>query len=63
MQYRGVEYQVVQTSNPTGWKWSVQFGDKRSKTGTGFNRAQAIGLAQRAIDEAMKVAVSVSTPS
>src|SRR6202163_818061 len=23
MQYKGIEYHVVQTANPTGWKWTV----------------------------------------
>jgi hypothetical protein len=59
MQYRDVEYQVVQTSNPTGWKWTVQFDGKRSTTGTGFNRIHAIALAQRAIDKAIKASMSV----
>jgi hypothetical protein len=63
MQYRDIEYQVVQTSNPTGWKWTVQFDGKRSKTGTGFNRTQAIGLAQRAIDKAIKASMSVGAPT
>jgi hypothetical protein len=54
MQYRDVEYQVVQTSNPYGWKWTVQIGTNGNKTGSGFTRNNAIGLAQRAIDEALK---------
>jgi hypothetical protein len=56
MQYRDIEYQVVQTSNPTGWKWTVQLDESRSRTGSGFNRTNAIGLAQRAIDKALKAA-------
>jgi hypothetical protein len=53
MQYRGIEYQVVQTANPTGWKWTIQFDSKRVKTGAGYNRTSAIALAQRAIDKAL----------
>jgi hypothetical protein len=54
MQYRDTEYQVVQTSNPTGWKWTVQLDEERSRTGSGFNRTHAIGLAQRAIDKVLQ---------
>jgi hypothetical protein len=52
MKYRGIEYQVVQTAIPTGWRWTVQFDNERTRTGTGYNRTHAIGLAQRAIDKA-----------
>jgi hypothetical protein len=24
MEHKGIQYQVVQTANPTGWKWTVQ---------------------------------------
>jgi hypothetical protein len=51
MRYRETEYQMVQTSSPTGWKWTVQMDDKRTRTGSGITRAHAIGLAQRAIDK------------
>ena len=51
MKYRNIEYQVVQTSSPTGWKWTVHAPGRRVRTGLSYNRASAIGLAQRAIDK------------
>ena len=54
MKYREIEYQVVQTANPTGWKWTVHLDGKRTKTGAGYSRASAIALAQRAIDKAVQ---------
>jgi hypothetical protein len=51
MEYRNIEYQVVQTSSPTGWKWTVHIPGRRVRTGSSYNRASAIGLAQRAIDK------------
>jgi macrodomain Ter protein organizer (MatP/YcbG family) len=54
MEYRSTEYQVVQTSNPTGWKWTVQVAGRHIRTGAGYNRAVAIALAQRAIDKLLK---------
>jgi hypothetical protein len=38
MEYKGLEYSIVQTSNPTGWKWIVRLDDGRTKTGTAPNR-------------------------
>jgi hypothetical protein len=63
MQYREIEYQVVQTANPTGWKWTVQLDENRSRTGSGFNRTNAIGRAQRAIDKALEGIVPTSEPA
>jgi hypothetical protein len=54
MEYRNIEYQVVQTSNPMGWKWTVQAAGRRIRTGAGYNRVVAIALAQRAIDKLLK---------
>jgi len=51
MEYRGSEYVVVQTANPTGWKWIVNIDGKRIKTGRGLNRALAIVCAEKIIDE------------
>jgi hypothetical protein len=51
MQYRDTEYLVVQTANPTGWRWTVLVAGQPIRAGTGYNRASAIALAQRAIDK------------
>ena len=51
MQYRNTEYHVVQTANPTGWKWTVHAPGRRVRTGSSYSRTSAIGLAQRAIDK------------
>jgi hypothetical protein len=53
MEYRGIEYTIVQTANPTGWKWTVHLG-KRAKTGTAFNRIAACRFAERTIDAYLK---------
>jgi hypothetical protein len=54
MQYRNTEYQVIQTGTPTGWKWTVQLDQNRSRTGSSSRRTTAIALAQRAIDKALE---------
>jgi hypothetical protein len=51
MEYKGIEYQVVQTANPTGWKWTVSAEGRQLRSGEGRSRTAAIALAQTAIDK------------
>jgi hypothetical protein len=53
MEHRGIEYQIVQTASPTGWKWTVQFDEAKAKTGTSYSRGNAIFNAVRAIDKVL----------
>ena len=54
MNYKGFEYSVVQTANPTGWKWTVFLDATRTRTGIAHSRAHAVLDAERAIDKVMK---------
>lgn len=54
MEYKGIEYQVVQTANPTGWRWTVWMDERQPKTGEGHSRTAAVALAQIAIDKLRK---------
>ena len=54
MDYKGIEYSIVQTANPTGWKWIVLLDATRTRTGIAHSRAHAVLDAERAIDKAMK---------
>ena len=54
MEYKNFNYRVVQTANPTGWKWTVWLDETRTKTGTSFSRASAITFAQQAIEKIIK---------
>jgi hypothetical protein len=55
MEYKGVEYSVVQLTDGTGWRWQFRFGDGRSKTGvTAISRAVAIRLAESEINRMLK---------
>ena len=54
MKYKGLQYSLVQTSSPTGWKWIVRLDDGRTKTGTAPNRTAAIRLAEIRIEKALK---------
>jgi hypothetical protein len=52
MEYRGVEYQVVQGIKRGFWKWSVGIATGK-KSGTSASKAAAIAAAQRAINSAL----------
>jgi hypothetical protein len=55
MEHRGIEYQIVQTACPTGWKWTVPLNEHRTKTGTSFSKGNAIFKAVSAIENALAV--------
>jgi hypothetical protein len=40
--HRGIEYQVVQTANPNGFRWTVQLDSTRARTGTSSSKGNAI---------------------
>jgi hypothetical protein len=55
MEYKGVEYSVVQLTDDSGWRWEVRFGDGNTKSGvTRASRAAAIKIAEYEIDRALK---------
>jgi hypothetical protein len=54
MEHQGVEYTVVQTINPFGWKWSFERDDKRPKTGVAFSRTEAVSAAEQAISKSVR---------
>jgi hypothetical protein len=53
MEHKGVQYQVVQTAGLTGWQWTVQLAEGRTKTGVSFSRGHAIFYAINAIELAL----------
>ena len=55
MEYKGMEYTVVQMVDGSGWRWDVVFGAGKTKSGeTPVSRAAAIKVAQYEIDLAVK---------
>jgi hypothetical protein len=55
MEYKGVEYSVVQLIEGTGWRWEVRFGEGKNRSGvTAISRAAAIKLAEHEIDRVLK---------
>jgi hypothetical protein len=54
MEYKGVEYSVVQLTDASGWRWKFTF-EGRTKTGVmSASRAAAIKIVESEIDRALK---------
>ena len=56
MEYKGIEYQIVQTAHPTGWRWIVNLDDCHTKMGVSSSRQYAIYDATNAIEKALSAA-------
>jgi hypothetical protein len=55
MEYKGVEYSVVQLTEGLGWKWEIRFDDGKTRSGvTPVSRAVAIKQAEYEIDRSLK---------
>jgi hypothetical protein len=55
MEYKGIEYSVVQLTDGTGWRWEVNLGGGKSKSAvTAVSRAVAIKQAETEIDRVLK---------
>jgi len=55
MEYKGVEYSVVQLTEDRVWRWEIRFPDGKNKSGVSpVSRAAAIKLAEYEIERALK---------
>jgi hypothetical protein len=54
VRYKEIEYTVVQTANPTAWKWIIRLDESHTKEGIAFSRASAIAFAERSIAKHLK---------
>jgi hypothetical protein len=54
MEHKGIQYQVLQTANPTGFKWIVQLDENKTKTGVSDTKGDAILRVMRFIDRAIR---------
>jgi len=53
MEYRGIEYAVVQTI-PSEWRWSVK-GYPDNRMGAALDRRNAIRVAEKVIDQLLNM--------
>jgi hypothetical protein len=56
MEHRGVRYELVQMTSPSGWKWIAHLGPTKMQTGFSRSKDIAAFAATRAIDKALKAA-------
>jgi hypothetical protein len=65
MEYRGIEYQVMEMIGERGghggWKWSVRIDPNTSASGTEGSRLAAIATVERKIDWALATKMSGRT--
>jgi hypothetical protein len=53
MEYKTIQFEVVETTNPFGWKWVVFLDATRIRTGIGLTRADAVLDAELVIDKVL----------
>ena len=54
MEYKTIRFEVIETTNPYGWKWIVFLDATKTRTGIGLTRADAVLDAEFAIDKALE---------
>ncbi len=54
MEHKGIEYQILQTASPKGFKWIVRLDATMTRTGVAPSRSGAIFEAEWAIDKSLK---------
>jgi hypothetical protein len=54
MEHKGVQFEVIQTTHPCGWKWTAFLDAMRIRTGIALTRADAVLDAELAIEKALE---------
>jgi hypothetical protein len=55
MEYRGVEYSIVELIDGNGWRWEIKLGAGKNRSGvTPLSRAAAIKIVEYEIDRVLK---------
>jgi hypothetical protein len=63
VEHRGIQYQVVQTANPTGFRWTVEIDATRTRTGTSNSKGNAIFRAVCLINMLVAKKARISDPA
>jgi hypothetical protein len=56
MEYKGIKYQILQSTDAQGWRWTVFLDANSTRSGISRNRSVAILDALRAIQKAKQAA-------
>jgi len=54
MEHKGVQFDVIQATNPCCWKWTAFLDAIRMRTGIALTRADAVLDAELAIEKALE---------
>jgi hypothetical protein len=55
MNYKGVRYELQQTTNPAGWKWVAHLSPTKQAVGFSSSKVLAEHAAKRAIEKTLEV--------
>jgi len=53
LEHRGIQYQIVRTANPTGYRWTIYLEGNRARSGTCFTTEDAVYEVKRAVAKSM----------
>jgi len=54
MEYKAIQFEIIQTTNPCCWKWVVFLDATRTRTGIALTRADAVLDAELTIEKALE---------
>ena len=54
MEYKAIQFEIIQTTNPCCWKWVVFLDATKTRTGIALTRADAMLDAEFAIEKAFE---------
>ena len=54
MEYKGIQFEIIETTNPCCWKWIVFLDATRMRTGIALTRADAVLDAESTIEKALE---------
>jgi hypothetical protein len=54
MEYKAIQFEIVQTTDPCCWKWIIFLDATRTRTGIALTRADAVLDARFAIEKALE---------
>jgi len=54
MEYEAIQFEILQTTNPSCWKWVVFLDETKTRTGIALTRADAVADAEFAIEKALE---------
>ena len=54
MEYKAIQFEIIQMTNPSRWKWVVFLDAIRTRTGIALTRADAVLDAELTIEKALE---------